>query len=501
MKTVRGFLAGGLASFALIEYFLWNGLLGGLGTTLFFLLIIASYYVGVGFPVGTRIQKLEHFALVGSALLLSLTYVIFDNTWLGILNFLVIFVLLSIGFLQGVIADRFRWDSFIFMLETAVGSFIRPFVKIAAPFTSITSMVKGGAKPENKKVRQTIGQVVLALVIGFPILIFLSILLFMSDAVFFVLLRPILDSLNQFHLEEFVVKIILFIFCIPFVWSVLWSYKDKFLLLGQEEHSAVPKDSPKLPAAFAITILAMINALYLLYAVVQFRYLFGATQGALPDAMSYAEYARSGFFELAFISFINLLMMLTSVRTTKHNGRAGIVLRIMNLLLLALSCVQLASAFLRMQLYINVFGLSLLRYNVTAFMILIAVLFLLVLLSSFLPRLPLIKCFLLAGTIALVAVNYSAPDYRIARYNTEKYLAGELEEYDESYLFYELNSGGRLVIIEYREALLDQDSGIATTIAEIEYYARLTRDAEGLTRTYKHFTVAEELLMQAVEKS
>jgi len=501
MKTIRGFLAGGVATFAVIEYFLWNGLLGGLGTTLFFLLITASYYIGVGLPVGDKRRKLEHFAMTGSAVLLSLTYVIFDSTWLGILNFLVIFLLLSIGFLQGVISDRFRWDNIVFLAETAIGNFVRPFAKIAAPFVAISSLAKVKANPDNKKIKQTIGQILLALFIGIPIIIFLSILLFMSDSVFFEIVRPIFDSLIHFRLEEVILKGIMFIFCLPFVWSVLWSYKDKFLLLDQVEHTSTPKAAPKLPVAFAITILSMINMLYLLYAIVQFRYLFGASGGVLPSGMTYAEYARSGFFELAFISFVNLLLMLTSVRTTKHAGTAGIVLRVMNFLLLALSCVQLASAFLRMQLYINVYGLSLLRYNVTAFMILIAVLFLIVLLSSFLPRLPLIKCFLLAGAVSLIVVNFSAPDYQIARYNTEKYLAGELEEFDDYYMFYDLNASGRLVIFENREALLEREPTLATRIDEIEYYADLMRDSENLTRTYKHFTVAEELLMQAVEKS
>src|SRR3954470_2430984 len=51
------------------------------------------------------------------------------------------------------------------------------------------------------------------------------------------------------------------------------------------------------------TALGLVNLLFLLFVVIQLRYLFGGT-GVVQTtaAMTYAEYARRGFFELVMAS-------------------------------------------------------------------------------------------------------------------------------------------------------------------------------------------------------
>ena len=458
MKLLRGLLAGCLATVAVVEYLFWGMGPGGVGKTIFFLLLLGSYYLAVGTPVGTARDKVEHFALVFAVVALSASYSFYDNKGLQFWNFAVNLFLLGILFLQGVMGDTFRWDSGIFQLEHAISYFVRPFLCIHRPWVELAAAGKNGNKENRKKHIFTFLYIFLAFLIGIPLLLILSSLLFDADPVFASVLKPLVDAFSSFHFENIIGKGALFLFLVPFVLSTIWSYRDKLFVL--QGASKAGSDNKRIPAAFAITILVMVNGLYLLYALVQFQYLFSAGSGVLPGNLSYAEYARSGFFELAFIALINIFLMIFSVRFTTRNGATGLVIRLMNIVLMALSVVQLVSAFLRMGLYIQVYGLSMLRYFVTAFMILAAVWFLLVLLREFIPKFPLFKSFVFTGALALVLLNYSVPDYQIANYNTQKYLSGDIEDYDAVYMSSELSASGHLVMLDFEDELLEKDPSL-----------------------------------------
>jgi hypothetical protein len=455
MKLVRGILAGGLATFALVEYFFWNMELAGVGKTIFFLLLLGSYYIAVGIPVGTTRNKIEHFTLLFAVLALSVSYTLYDNKGLEVLNFLVNIFLMGLLFLQGVLGDTVQWDSGIFQLERIAGYFVRPFVCIHLPWMELATVGKTGDHENRRKSLSTVLYVFLALVVGIPLLLILATLLFNADPVFAGVFKPFFEALSQFRLDTIIGKSLIFIFLAPFVLSSIWSYRNKVFLF--KNNAKTDNNNKVLPAAFAITILVMVNTLYLLYAIVQFRYLFSAGSGILPGNITYAEYARSGFFELAFIAFINIILMIFSVRFTARKGAPGIVIRVMSVLLMALSVVQLVSAFLRMNLYIQVYGLSMLRYFVTAFMILAAFYFLFVLLREFFSRFPLFKSFVFAGALALVALNYSVPDHQIALYNTRMYLAGSINDYDVIYMENDLSASGHLVMLEYEDEILERE--------------------------------------------
>lgn len=458
MKLIRGLLAGGLAAFAVVEYLLWGMGTAGVGKTIFFFLLLGSYYLAVGKPVGSSRNRIEHFTLVFAVAALSVSYTLYNNEALELLNFLVAIFLMGILFLQGVLGDTLRWDSGIFQLERIVGYFTRPFVCIHRPWLDLAATGKSGNRENRRKNLFTVLYVFLALLVGIPLLAILAVLLLNADPVFAGVFKPFFDALSQLRLGTFISKGIVFLILAPFVLSSVWTYREKvFLLKGIVKTES---DTKKLPAAFAITILVMVNILYLLYAIVQFRYLFSAGSGILPGNISYAEYARSGFFELAFIAWINIILMIFSVRFTVRAGVPGLVIRLMNVLLMFLSVVQLVSAFLRMSLYIQVYGLSMLRYFVTAFMILAAFWFLFVLLREFFPKFPLFKSFVFAGAFALVLVNYSVPDRQIALYNSRMYLAGNIKDYDVTYMDAELSASGHLVMLEFETEILAQDPSL-----------------------------------------
>ena len=59
------------------------------------------------------------------------------------------------------------------------------------------------------------------------------------------------------------------------------------------------------PDIAVLTFGVIVSAVYLLFIGLQARYLFSAFFGILPEAYTYAQYARQGFFELCVIALLN----------------------------------------------------------------------------------------------------------------------------------------------------------------------------------------------------
>lgn len=110
--------------------------------------------------------------------------------------------------------------------------------------------------------------------------------------------------------------------------------------------------------------------LFLLFVVLQVRYLFGGdalVQG--PTVLSYAEYARRGFFELAWVAGLSLPLLLLAEWLVDKDDRRGVrTFRLLAVVMLGLLGVIVASALFRMRLYVAAYGLTELRLYVTAFM-------------------------------------------------------------------------------------------------------------------------------------
>ena len=122
------------------------------------------------------------------------------------------------------------------------------------------------------------------------------------------------------------------------------------------------------------TALGLVNLLFLVFVVIQLRYFFGGAELVQSATdLTYAEYARRGFFELVAASGLVLPFLLGAERLLRDASREHQrTLRQLSGLLLALLGVVMASALQRMRLYVAEFGLSETRLYATAFMIYLA---------------------------------------------------------------------------------------------------------------------------------
>jgi hypothetical protein len=125
------------------------------------------------------------------------------------------------------------------------------------------------------------------------------------------------------------------------------------------------------------TALGLVSLLFLLFVVIQVRYLFGgADLIATATGLTYAEYARRGFFELVTASALVLPLLTGADWLVRNESREHQrTFRQLAIVLLLLLAVVIASALTRMRLYVREYGLSEDRLYATAFMLYLTGLF------------------------------------------------------------------------------------------------------------------------------
>ncbi|MCL2083704.1 MAG: DUF4173 domain-containing protein [Oscillospiraceae bacterium] len=189
----------------------------------------------------------------------------------------------------------------------------------------------------------------------------------------------------------------------------------------------------KSDGVIAASLLGVMCVIYTAFVYVQFAYLFSR---ALPSDMTYAEYARGGFFELAFVTFLNLCLALGAVTFTKSRADGGFqrTIRALCGVLLAFTLVILASAVYRMFMYVDIYGLTVLRFLVLWGELVMLVCILLTGLKTIKPEFkafPAMACVTLALYLALNLCNMDA---LIARYNVNLHLSDDTRMIDTEYL-------------------------------------------------------------------
>ncbi|HEX8748955.1 MAG TPA: DUF4173 domain-containing protein [Pyrinomonadaceae bacterium] len=125
-------------------------------------------------------------------------------------------------------------------------------------------------------------------------------------------------------------------------------------------------------------VLGLIDLLFLAFVTVQIRYFFGGA--ALVQAttgLTYAEYARRGFFELVWVAALVLPLLLAAHwLLRKENPLHERIFRVLAGAQVALLFVIMASAMERVRLYQSEYGLTEQRLYTMAFMMWLALVFL-----------------------------------------------------------------------------------------------------------------------------
>jgi hypothetical protein len=184
-------------------------------------------------------------------------------------------------------------------------------------------------------------------------------------------------------------------------------------------------------------LLTSILVIYTIFIAIQFRYLFSS--GALPYELNYAEYARRGFFELVFLSVLNigLIMLITYLLKDKIYGEKtkwALFTKGMMIYLCIVTGILLVSSYYRMSLYDSAYGFTRLRilvYMFLAFEVLGLVATLVYIVKHNFNILVVYAAVCLAFYMTLNVVKI---DEIIVKRNVDMYLNGESDTVDIDYL-------------------------------------------------------------------
>ena len=268
------------------------------------------------------------------------------------------------------------------------------------------------------------GAILLGLAIAAPMLLIIVPLLIQADAAF----EGIVRHLPEFSVGE-IIMTILFGFCLA---CILFTRNTAL------QHAAVEQAPPKfrkgISALTVNTVLIVICFVYCVYLVSQLAYFIGGFAGALPKDYTLAEYARRGFFEMAWLCAINLSIIVFFLWLCQKEAVAPLLTRLLCLFIGIVTLFLVATASAKMILYIQSYGLTRLRVLTQVVMVFLGIVTALVCVWLFVPKLPYMKAVVIAALVIGAAVSWADVDTLVASYNVNRYLSGTAKNVDVYYL-------------------------------------------------------------------
>jgi hypothetical protein len=205
-----------------------------------------------------------------------------------------------------------------------------------------------------------------------------------------------------------------------------------FVLGGAAYLRAAPPDLTRLDGpgkrrvarlewAVPLTLLVLLFALFV---GVQLTVLFGGSRHVLDtDGLTYAEYARGGFWQLLIVTGLTLLVLAGAARWAPRDSRTDrVLIRVVLGALAVLTLVVVASATHRMDVYADTYGLTRLRLLVALCEAWLGLVFVMILIAGvrltarWLPR-----AVVAAAVLALLGLAGANPDRLIADHNVTRF--------------------------------------------------------------------------------
>ncbi len=322
--------------------------------------------------------------------------------------FLVFLTFLTVNGLSGNIHSKD--GSLMLVPDVLITAIITTFENLPVPFRSFSASAKSGKQ-------KTAYGVLIGLGVSLPLLAIIITLLTSADIAF--------NSLISNIFSNIFVLIICVLFALVFT-PFLFSYIFTSSRHGELSDSKVNWNIKygNVLASVSVTVLSVISAVYVLYLFSQLAYITKAFSFLLPDDFTKAEFARRGFFEMAVIVFINLLIIAVFSIITKRNDNAKLPLSI-KLLLTFLNIFSLfftVSAFSRMAQYIAAYGLTRLRVFTSVFMIMLFLILIVVLIKLYAKRLNYIKPIIVICSLTLLFMSFANVNTVISKYNYRLYI-------------------------------------------------------------------------------
>jgi len=201
--------------------------------------------------------------------------------------------------------------------------------------------------------------------------------------------------------------------------------------LTEEACEENAKKMRKAPALSVFVACIPLLFIYVVFFISQWQYYVSGFTGVLPEEFSYAEYAREGFFELCTVAFINLAAIVAiTLFMRRKTEKAPVLLKALTIVYSVFTLVLISTALSKMFMYIESYGLTQKRVYSTCVMVVLAVLFVLIIVKQFVPKVATVAFSLAAGLALFAVLSLGNLDGVIAKYNVDRYLDGSLPTVD-----------------------------------------------------------------------
>lgn len=344
-------------------------------------------------------------------------------TWLTLIGLICIqLILLSNIQVRGI----FTFD----MLKKAIINLIgKTFSNLGMPFLSF-----GILKGNKSKTFKNCIYILIGLSISLPIAAILMSLFMSADAVFADAMDTVYNLIGLDFTNLFPDVVIGFILGL-FLASMLIGLK-----YGEKKQIPATKIGNSIESIIIGTFLTIINIFIIAFVAFQFVYLFGGTVNITASGMSYADYARRGFFELSAASGIIFAIALFVLIMTKKNGKKlPLWIQLSTVCLCVCNGVLLVSAVKRMLLYVDVYGLSVKRVLTLWFMCIIGLCLAWIIIKCFVNKMDLMKWIGFTIILSACVLSLTNTERIIAKYNVDRYLSSPAENSIDIYYLSQLS--------------------------------------------------------------
>lgn len=458
-------------------------LFGGWGVsvpifTVVFLALALSYVRLGGRPL--RWNRGAVF-VTGFLALILLCFVLYDNWFLKAVNLMIVFlaVPLDISYLAGV--NEYPFLSAGSLFDALKAAFVFPFANLDKG----VRVIFGGKR---QGTLLSVFKALAGILVSVPLLVIVVLLLANSDEAFRRVLSVVFPFLRQrffFVLFEILVTVGL---SLP-IFSFLYSVKYKNVELKMSAYG-ISRRIRVIDSLFLNSALWVISMVYVLFIFTQLGYFFYAFRNMLPQKFTYAGYARKGFFELAAVCLINMLVIVFTIafskrRRDKLERHTKTIITVLSLLTLML----IATAVSKMVMYINNFGFTFLRVYASWLMLALGVLFLFFIIKMFNFRFKFIKSSAVCVMALYLGLNFANMDSFIPAYNITKYFSDRPHGVD-IYMFDELSDS----MVPQAVKLINDPVYKNETSAMLQ-----NRRQEILHRRWQNFNFAQYSALKAID--
>lgn len=425
----------------------------GIGIPIFFIIQLVTLYLIV--KNKDDIKNTKGLLLMVPIIVISLNSFISANYMWAPTNFLAVVFLYSVMFL--ILSDKLNLSKLrVFEFIGIVINVFEPLINFIVPLRWIAERSKNNEK------NMLVKRILLGVLISVPCVFFLTMMLSSADMIFYNNFKVFNKWVEEFFYNLQIFKLIFGTFAGLYLFGHLYNVyaKTDDSIVGRINSSTISTKQVNGDVIVLNILLTSILVIYTIFIAIQFRYLFSS--GALPYGLNYAEYARRGFFELVFLSVLNigLIMLVTYLLKDKIYGEKtkwALFAKSMMIYLCAVTGILLVSSYYRMSLYDSAYGFTRLRILVYMFLAfeglgLVATLVYIVKHNFNILIVYAAVCLAFYMTLNVVKI-----DEIIAKRNIDMYLSGESETVDIDYLM-TLSQDAVPEIIR----LLDEDVEIIT---------------------------------------